>query len=187
MLYRCFVRVLVCCLVFAAGLTVDGATVELKDGTTVSGTIEGKIVLGGRLDEKKPGDRKFVPGGIFFLVPGKDIVSITKAGVETAKDAQTPWALFAGKKLPPTPQVLEIVEKLGDMSTFGAAMEKGMGLGMAQFSSNYDKSPIGVALMGEYSAENGGSVTPALRVTTEAGVRTIDVADVIEYIDASKK
>jgi hypothetical protein len=179
-------RVLALCLVVAAPLTLAAATVELKDGTTVTGTVEGKVVLGGRLDEKKPGDRKFVPGGIFFLVPGKEIVSITKSGVETAKGAQTPWALFAGRKLPPTPQVLDIVEKLGDMATFGAAMEKGLSLGMAQFSNAYDKSPIGVALMGEYSAENGGSLTPALRITTESGLRTIDIADVIDYVTAPK-
>ena len=165
--------------------TEGKATIELKDGTTVVGQIQGTLVLGGQAQTKK------LFGAIFFLVPGKAVVSITKKGVEVgANQSGPPYALFASKKpLPSDTSLILMIQRLDTDSpaSFNSNLEAAINAGLVSFDHN-KQNPIGAKLLGEFRTQGQKQdLIPTLTVNTTTGPRAVAVDDIVDYIQAAKK
>lgn len=188
------IRLLTSAIVLLWSLVVaaqeSGSVVELVTGETVVGEIQGTIVLGGHVSSGKKGA---LSSGLYFLIQGEDIISITSKGVLVKSEAVVNQAIFGSKsKKQPVPEPLEALSLLIRLSenvaaTYKEAMEKGL----LQFSSKPLKeelNPLQVRLMGELqSAEDKLAILPELTVLSSSGLKTVSVEQIVDYIGITER
>jgi Flp pilus assembly protein TadD len=172
---RC-VRVvqLVVTFLFLSNL-IFGATIKTRDGKTISGDIQGLIVLKG--EELRPSEQSHNIS--YVIVQGKDIASLDKRGLNTVPDAKVSVVVCSGS---PTEDLC-----LGLANDWlKAGMKGGAEAQIARMNVTMQAvtaKNLTDTVMGDLTTVgNGHLVVPALTITTAKGPIKLPVEEVIKPI-----